>query len=152
MQNKEMKIDLEQLLKEGKIIQIKPQGYSMYPLFVPGRDEAVISAGNVNTFKRGDVVLYRRMQGILVLHRIYRRTKDGFYMVGDNQTEIEGPIKPEQIKGKMIAFVRKGKHITERNPGYRFAAHTWLILRPFRPFISNVIHQIKIKIHKGKCE
>jgi hypothetical protein len=71
-------------------------------------------------------------------------------MVGDNQTEIEGPIKPEQIKGKLIAFVRKGKHITERNPGYRLAARTWLILRPFRPFISNVIHQIKI--HRGKCE
>ena len=37
-----VKIDLEQLLREGNIIRIKPQGYSMYPLFIPGRDEALI--------------------------------------------------------------------------------------------------------------
>ena len=36
------KIDLEQLLRDGNIIRIKPQGYSMYPLFIPGRDEALI--------------------------------------------------------------------------------------------------------------
>ena len=36
------KIDLEQLLRDGNIIRIKPQGYSMYPLLIPGRDEALI--------------------------------------------------------------------------------------------------------------
>lgn len=36
-----VKIDLEQLLQEGNIIRIRPQGYSMYPLFIPGRDEAL---------------------------------------------------------------------------------------------------------------
>lgn len=38
----EPKIDLEKLLNDGAIIRIKPQGYSMYPLFIPGRDEALI--------------------------------------------------------------------------------------------------------------
>ena len=37
-----VKIDLEQLLREGNIIRIRPQGYSMYPLFIPERDEALI--------------------------------------------------------------------------------------------------------------
>lgn len=36
--------DIEQLLKDGSAIRLKPQGYSMYPLFHPGRDEAVIEA------------------------------------------------------------------------------------------------------------
>ena len=36
------KYDIEQLLATGHPIRIKPQGYSMYPLFIPGRDEAVI--------------------------------------------------------------------------------------------------------------
>lgn len=31
-------LDLEQLLEEGNRIRVKPQGYSMYPLLVPGRD------------------------------------------------------------------------------------------------------------------
>ena len=36
------KTDLEALLRDRNIIRIKPQGYSMYPLFIPGRDEALI--------------------------------------------------------------------------------------------------------------
>ena len=39
----ETKISPEELLAEGRTIQIKPQGYSMYPLFIPGRDSAVIA-------------------------------------------------------------------------------------------------------------
>ena len=38
----DFKTDLEQLLQEGNIIRLKPQGFSMYPLFIPGRDEALI--------------------------------------------------------------------------------------------------------------
>ena len=34
----EEQIDIEQLLRDGYTIQIKPQGYSMYPMFVPDRD------------------------------------------------------------------------------------------------------------------
>ena len=30
-------IDIVKLLEEGKTIQIKPQGYSMYPMLLPGR-------------------------------------------------------------------------------------------------------------------
>lgn len=34
--------NIEQLLRDGNTIKLKPQGYSMYPLFYPGRDEAII--------------------------------------------------------------------------------------------------------------
>ena len=40
-------IVIEQLLADGQTIKIKPQGYSMYPLFVPGRDEACIERTGV---------------------------------------------------------------------------------------------------------
>lgn len=42
-----MKYDIEQLLEAGEIIQIYPEGYSMYPMFVPGRDAAVIKKADV---------------------------------------------------------------------------------------------------------
>ena len=47
--------DIEQLLKDGSAIRLKPQGYSMYPLFHPGRDEAVIEAYPIHLLRRGDV-------------------------------------------------------------------------------------------------
>ena len=85
------KTDLEALLRDRNIIRIKPQGYSMYPLFIPGRDEALIQEVPVSSLRRNDVILYRRDQSILVLHRIARITPEGLFLVGDNQSELEGP-------------------------------------------------------------
>lgn len=147
MQKFEM--DIEQLLAEGKIIQIKPQGYSMYPFLVPGRDEAIIAPADIDRLRRSDVVLYRRdalevgHKGILVLHRIWRRRGDRFYLVGDNQKEIEGPMRPEQIKGIMTAMIYKGRKVSVKNPLYRLLTGSWLVLRPVRPAVSKTVAKIK---------
>ena len=83
--------------------------------------------------RKNDVVLYRRDQSILVLHRICKITAEGFFMVGDNQSEIEGPLRADQIKGRLIAFVRNGKEISVKNPPYRFLSALWLFMLPLRP-------------------
>ena len=134
----DFKTDLEQLLQEGNIIRLKPQGFSMYPLFIPGRDEALIQQVPVTSLKRNDVALYRRNQGILVLHRIVRVTADGYYMTGDNQYEIEGPLRPDQFRGRLTAVIRDGRQISVRNPLYRFLSSLWLFLRPIRPFFHEL--------------
>lgn len=139
--------DIEQLLKEGNSIQIKPQGYSMYPVLVPGRDEAIIEPLKGKNLKRGDVALYRRREensaGILVLHRVWKVTSEGIYMVGDNQKEVEGPLEPEQFIGIMAGMYRKGKYISCSNLGYRFLTGAWLWLRPFRMVITHAAARIK---------
>ena len=126
-------IDMEQLLQDGNILKLKPQGYSMYPLFIPGRDEALIQQAALESLRKNDVVLYRRDSGILVLHRICRITDNGFNLVGDNQREVEGPLRPSQIIGRLVAFVRDGKEISVRQPFYRFLSSLWLFLLPVRP-------------------
>ena len=141
---------IEGLLAEGNIIQIRPRGYSMYPLFVPGRDEALIAPVQVNSLKRGDVVLYRREKSILVLHRIYRRRGEQFYLVGDNQREIEGPLRPEQIKGILIGVIRKGRKFSVKHPIYCILSGIWLRLRPFRPVISHAVAAGKRLLRKIK--
>lgn len=100
----EPKIDLEKLLNDGAIIRIKPQGYSMYPLFIPGRDEALIQQIPIGYLRRNDVVLYRRAHSILVLHRIYAVTPAGFFMVGDNQSELEASNSAGTDQGKADCF------------------------------------------------
>ena len=69
-------IDIEKLLQEGKIVQTKLRGYSMYPLFVPGREDVRIESCRQDSLHRGDVVLYRRTGGRLVLHRIHQKTEN----------------------------------------------------------------------------
>lgn len=139
-------IDIEQLLADGHPIRIKPQGYSMYPLFIPGRDEAIIEPVFPETLRRNDVALYRRDHGILVLHRICRITSNGFYLVGDNQSELEGPLRPDQFRGRLTAVIRDGRQISVRNPLYRFLTSLWLFLRPIRPFFHELCALLR-RIH-----
>ena len=142
--------DIERLLEQGQSIQIQPQGYILYPLFVPGRDAAIIERTESAGLKRGDVVLYRRAGGILVLHRIYRVRQDGFYMVGDNQSEVEGPLQRSQIKGILTGFVRKGKYRSVKHPVYRLASGLWLFLRPVRPVLSGMAAAVKRMLRRNQ--
>jgi hypothetical protein len=124
------------LLQEGHTVAINPIGSSMFPLFIHCDDQAVLAAADVSRLRRGDVVMYRRDSGMLVLHRIWRVKKDGFYMVGDNQTQPEGPLRAEQIMAVMVSFVRNGRQISCKNPAYVVLSRGWLFLRPFRHCIS----------------
>lgn len=144
----EEKQDIEQLLAAGNSIQLSPRGYSMYPLFVPGRDRAVIAPLDAGRLRRGDVVLYRRKEGILVLHRIWRCGGNRFYMVGDNQRAVEGPLYREQIKGILVGVVRRGRYFSVKNPVYRFLSWVWLMLRPLRPFLSGAVARWKRAIKR----
>lgn len=137
------KVHIEEVLLQGKSVQIKPEGYSMYPLLVSERDEVILAPVNNRELKRGDIVLYRREGSILVCHRIWKVKRDGYYMVGDNQSEIEGPLKRDQIKGIVIEIIRNGKHIKAANPLYRGLTGLWLLLRPARPFISKIVARIR---------
>lgn len=139
-------MDIEKLLEQGKRLRIKPRGYSMYPLIVPGWDEVFVERVSSESLRRGDVVLYRRMdENILVLHRIWKREGDAFFLVGDNQKEIEGPLEASQIKGKMTGILRNGHEISTLNVIYLLYSRIWLWLRPCRPQISRVIHKIRRK-------
>lgn len=120
-------------LLENHTIQVQPQGYSMYPLFVPGRDSAVIEKADCDRLKKGDVILYRRENGILVLHRICRITKDGFYTVGDNQTAVEGPLTASQISGKLIHIIRNGHSFSVNHPVYRILCRILAVSAPGSP-------------------
>jgi hypothetical protein len=134
--------EIEELL-ENNIVKLKPVGYSMYPVIVPGRDWVYIEKAQHNRLKRGDVILYRRADGMNVLHRIWKVRADGIYTVGDNQSAIEGPLANEQILGRMIALDRKGRHIEVSNLIYKGLTWIWLCARPVRRPVSVLVHKLK---------
>lgn len=158
MGTEEKRMDIEKLLAEGNTVQVRPQGWSMYPLLVSDRDEVRIAPPDARRLKRGEVVLFRRLRTpewngkiatqtpkgqILVLHRIWRRKGNQFYMVGDNQKLVEGPLERSQIKGVMTGFIRNGRYHSVRSPLYRVYATIWLWLRPFRPVLSQTAGRLK---------
>ena len=132
---------IEKALEEGHWVQFKPTGGSMSPLFASGRDVATVAPIGDRKIKRGDIVLYRRRESdILVLHRVYRGAESAYYMLGDNQTEIEGPVERDDIFGIMVYMMRKGKKLSMSNFFYRAVAWMWLLLRPVRPQIMGVVN------------
>lgn len=134
---------IEDLLGSGKAVRIKPQGYSMYPLIVPGRDSVIVECVAADRLKRGDVALYRRRSGMLVIHRICRRDEAGFYFVGDNQTRVEGPLEAGQIIGVMTVLERNGRSIRTDSMLYRVPCMLWLWLRPVRRPVSVTVAFVK---------
>ena len=132
------KTDIIKLLEQGEIVQIRPKGYSMYPMLIPDRDSVILKRAESGTLKRGDVVLYRRDRGVLVLHRIWKITTRGIFLVGDNQGLLEGPLREEQITGILIAFIRKGKRISVNHPFYLLYQRVWLMPLPLRSYICKL--------------
>ena len=136
------KKDLEELLKAGTPVGFYPQGNSMYPTIVPGRDSVIVEPLAYRKMKRGDVLLFRRPDnapvypGKLILHRVYRVKKDGIYMVGDNEKQVEGPLPTEAFLGIMTELHRKGKTISVNNIVYKILTGSWLFMRPVRFVIS----------------
>lgn len=127
----EEKVSIEKLLREGKTVQFSPIGGSMIPLFVTPQDKVVVTP-EFDIIKRLDVMVYRRPNGPLIIHRVYKVDEKGIYLVGDRQQEIEGPLSREYMLGKMVSFVRKGRACTVKNPIYRAYSWLWMLVRPRR--------------------
>lgn len=144
------KQDVEKLLREGRTIQFMPTGLSMYPLLIGGRDQAVVEPLDGRPPKRGEVLLYRRPQSILVLHRLVRIRPEGLYFTGDNQTEIEGPLQREQALGRLTAFIRKGRKHTTKNLLYRIYSGLWLFFLPLRPAAWGFLRFIRRIFHRNR--
>ena len=145
------KKDIVQLLASGQPVEIYPRGNSMYPLVIPGRDRVVIAPfiRQRDRIRKGDILLFRRKNSILVLHRVCRVTKEGAFFVGDNQYEVEGPIAPSMIAGRVVTVVRKNRRISTRHPLYRFLTGLWLLMLPFRPFIWKITAGVRKLFLRG---
>ena len=138
------KQDVEKLLREKHTVSLPLTGLSMYPFLIGGRDRAIVSPlKESETPKKGEVYLYRRKQGILVLHRLVKVRDSGLFFTGDNQREIEGPLSSDQLRGRMTGFVRKGKeHGTSYFP-YRFCTGLWRICLPLRPAVWKTLKAVR---------
>ena len=149
-------------LAEGKEVILTITGNSMCPFLRHERDQVVlIKPSDSTTLQTGDVPLYRRRGGQLVLHRIVQRD-DGvkrrrygekeslpsmhsstgltYTMLGDAQTEPEPNIRPEQILAVATAFIRAGERLDCHATAYRRRSLRWHRLLPLRTPLVRMYH------------
>lgn len=136
---------IKELIKEGKMVKLTITGNSMLPLLRHEVDQVELTkfTGNI---KKGDMVLIQRSDGAYVLHRVITvdEDKQQFFMVGDAQRMIEGPLDYEQIMAVGIAIFRGDRRISVENTGYRLFLWGWFKLMRFRPRILWILRKLRI--------
>ena len=135
---------LRSLVEEGKDVSLLISGSSMTPFLVHHRDTILFGQPN-RELRKGDMVFYQRQNGQFVMHRIYKVKPEGYYIVGDAQTEIEGPIKRDQIFALVKKAQRKGKWIGPENFWWKFFEKVWINMVPIRPLVRKMYELLKIE-------
>ncbi|MCD7762567.1 MAG: S24/S26 family peptidase [Lachnospiraceae bacterium] len=122
---------LRELTEQGHEVSMMIAGNSMSPFLVHQRDGIVFKKPD-RELRRGDIVFYERMNGQFVCHRICRIRPEGFYLIGDAQIQVEGPIRREQIFGLITGVMRKGKRLAPGDFWWEFFEKVWLRIFPLR--------------------
>ena len=117
--------NIEQCLKELGFAVVPTKGTSMWPLLIEGKCRVKVTAAEGKMLKKGDIVLYRRADGTLVLHRIVKVEEDTFLVCGDHQWKQMEQVQEEQILAVVQGFFRNGHYIDEKMWWYRLYKKFW---------------------------
>ena len=116
---------LREIAEEGKVVSMRIAGNSMSPFLCHNRDYIYFTKPDRELWV-GDMVFYQRRNGQYVMHRIYKVGEDGYYIVGDAQTEIEGPVARDQIFAFITKVKRKDRILQPGDFWWEFFEHVWI--------------------------
>ena len=137
---------LREIAEEGKVVSMLIAGSSMAPFLCHNRDYIYFTRPE-RELRRGDMVFYQRDSGQYVMHRIYRVKHEGYYMVGDAQTQIEGPLRRDQIFAVITQVKRDGKMIRPGDFWWEFFEHIWIRIVPARRIVTALYGMLWGKNH-----
>ena len=139
-------IKFEEVLEKDNELFFTNVGYSMYPLIKQRED--ILHIVKSDTFKRGDIILYKSDVDHYVLHRILRIKKDKIITAGDYNYFKDQPISKEQILGLLISIKKKdGKVIdlSKDKKARKFFYTNFFHIKAFFQKVGTVLHIRKIK-------
>ena len=132
--------NIERSIKELGYAVAPIAGTSMMPLLKEGRDRVELEPCSQERLKKGDVVLYKKNEGTLVLHRIIKTENGEFFTVlGDHQFKNAERVNKNQIIAVACGFFIKGRYVTEKTRWYRLYKKIWLCNLNFRRIILAVL-------------
>ena len=133
---------LRETLAAGGIFALHPRGNSMLPCIRSQSDTVLLGSADPASLRRGDVILYRRADGRLALHRIVRRRGDGdalrFDTCGDALARPERDIPARAVLARMTGLLRAGEPLPLDAPAYRRYVRRRLFSRPFRRLFGRI--------------
>lgn len=127
-----MKKSIEQVLKEQGKVVITATGVSMLPCIRPQKDVLILEVPK-KKIKCYDILLYKRENGMLVLHRVLQAQNGSYSLCGDHQYILEDEVKEAQILAILKGFYRGKRYIDcENNRWYQWYIRFWCSSLTFR--------------------
>ena len=133
------------LEKDGELI-FTNVGYSMYPLIKQRED--VLRIIKTDTYKKGDVVLYKSSVDHYVLHRILKIKKDQIILAGDYNYFKDKPISKDKVLGLLTTITKKdGKVIDlfKDKKARKFFYTNFFHIKAFFQMVGKVLHFRRVK-------
>lgn len=125
---------LSRLLMRDEAVSLRVTGSSMRP-FLQDRRDVVLLRGTAYVCPcPGDVALFSRQGGGLVLHRLLRMLPDGSFQAGGDAQLWTEAVPRERILAVAVAFCRDGGRAQSlQSRRCRRTVWLWQRLRPLRP-------------------
>lgn len=134
---------IEDTIKAGGCVPLVVTGSSMNPFLKDGKNTVWLKACTEEDLRRGKILLFRRTDGKIVLHRVRKVLSDGeLVMNGDAQYWCEN-IKKEQAVAVVTYIEKNGKKKSCDSLVYRTVIEVWQLLKPLRPWIFRVQRKIQ---------
>lgn len=95
-------------------------------------------------FKKGDIVLFQTPFKNYILHRITKKTVNGFETTGDGNCFRDGMFPYSCIKARVVKIIRKGKEIDCSSVWWKCIFHLWMFLFPIRKCLLKILRKISV--------
>lgn len=137
---------LKEQVEQGKEASMIITGNSMAPFLLHSRD-TVYFRKPFRKLRRGDIVFFIRESGQYVLHRYYKKDKKGYYFIGDNQTELEGPLSENCVFAVVTRVKRNGRLLDSKSLLWLFFSKIWINMIPIRRITISVYRKLHAKAY-----
>ena len=133
---------VESEIADGRSVQFRLKGVSMFPLIRNGKDEVVLHPCSAEELRPMDVVLFK-YKGTHLLHRIIHRDGDRLLIQGDGSYVAQEQCTTDAVIGKVKAIVRpSGKVVSVDSWRWRFPSWVWRNLGVLRNPLLRILHRI----------
>lgn len=141
----EISDSVSELITSGASVPMYVSGSSMNPFLISRRDVVWLSRCTDSDLRVGKIVLFRRKNGSLVLHRITKLLPEERIVVrGDAQTWTE-EINKEHIIAVVTDIQRKGVKRSVDSVYWKIVDTVWRMLTPLRSVFMRVWFRIRRK-------
>ncbi|MEE1280813.1 MAG: S24/S26 family peptidase [Acutalibacteraceae bacterium] len=126
---------IEASISKNGVFPLVVTGTSMTPTLYSNRDVVHLVSPTYKTPKKYDIVLFKRPDGAVILHRIIKKLPNNRYLInGDSQTWTE-EINSSQIVAITKSYIKNNKKTSCNTTGYKIKSAIWCTTRRFRPFL-----------------